>query len=250
MANYQSDLFQALWLHTTSSYDTEAVSIYRNNLLMTANRALAITYPTVVQLLGEDVFSLLIRDFIQHELLTEGDWGMWGETLPDWLEQHQDLDDYPFIKDCARLDWLCHKAERACDVVNITEFDLAPEANLASLKLQYCAGVALLESNYPVVDIWQAHQTSDKHQRQSFFQQAKNKLSDGTGQHVQVWRPQWKANVREVDEAENDWLRLTVSGFGISDALDQVHPQFNFETWLQQSISEGLITGFYQEKTR
>ncbi|MFC6804284.1 putative DNA-binding domain-containing protein [Methylophaga thalassica] len=79
MANYQSDLFQALWLQTTSTYSIEAVSIYRNNLLMNANRALAITYPTVVQLLGEDVFSLLIRDFIQHELLTEGDWGMWGK---------------------------------------------------------------------------------------------------------------------------------------------------------------------------
>ncbi|KKL85523.1 hypothetical protein LCGC14_1953850, partial [marine sediment metagenome] len=34
-----------------------------------------------------------------------------------------------------------------------------------------------------------------------------------------------------------------------SAELGPIDPQFNFETWLQQSTSEGLVTGFYQEKT-
>ncbi|WP_417535216.1 putative DNA-binding domain-containing protein [Methylophaga sp.] len=248
MANYQSDLLQALWHQGESSFGSEVLSIYRNNLLMNANRALAITYPTVVPLLGEDVFNSLIKDFIQYEMLEEGDWGVWGKTFPDWLEQQASLGDYAFIADCARLDRVCHHAERASDIENVMGFEIASETELASVKLQYCAGVTLLESSYPVVDIWLAHHSRDENQRQSFLQQAKNKLTDGAGQHALVWRPHWKANVRELDETELDWIKLTLSGHGISDALDQVNPQFDFETWLQQSTSEGLVTGFYQEK--
>lgn len=249
MRNYQSGIMQAIWQQAGSQYSSEALSIYRNNLLMNAHRALSITYPTVVQLLGEEVFISLVNDFIQYEMLIEGDWGSWGKTFPEWLEQQPSLGDYPFIADCARLDWLCHHAERASDITNVMGFELAAETDLASLKLQYCPGVAMLESSYPVVDIWQAHDSTDKYQRQSLLQQAKNKLLDVAGQHALVWRSHLKANVRELDETELDWIKLTLSDSGISDALDQVDPQFNFETWLQQSTSEGLVTGFYQEKT-
>lgn len=250
MGNYQSEIMQAIWQQASSVSNSEAVSIYRNNLLMNASRALAITYPTVVQLLGEDVFNTLIHDFIQYEMLLEGDWGLWGKTLPDWLDQQQQLNDYPFIADCARLDWLCHHSERASDIANVMGFELAAEADLESLKLQYCSGVAMLDSSYPVVDIWLGHHSSDEYQRQPFLQQAKHKLSDGKGQCALIWRPHWKANIRELDEVELDWIRLTLSNTTISSALDQVSEQFDFETWLQQSTSEGLVTGFYQENTQ
>lgn len=245
MANYQTRLFRAIWDNTGGEFAEPGLAVYRNNLIMNAERALAITYPTVVLLVGEEFFSLLVREFIQFEKLSEGDWGLWGKTLPQWLASHERLVEYPFISDCAYVDWLCHIAERA-QVENLTfASDIPQHSDLSSLSIRYCAGANLLQSTYPVVDIWQAHQTVNEHERHDLLSQAKQKIAEGVGQIALVWRPQWQARVREVNTVESEWLMNTFNGSAIKEALENVNPTFSLADWLHQSTSDGLVTGFY-----
>ena len=198
MRNYQANLLEVIWNGKDDSFSHAGLAVYRQNLLMNAERALSISYPTVVELVGEEFFSMLARTFVSQEKLVEGDWGMWGRTFPDWLRKLENL----------------------------------------------------LDSIYPIVDIWMAHQTKKPHERQQCLTQAKHKLSQGSGQKALIWRPAWKALVREVKTSESEWLALTNEGLSISDALDRVNPQFLFDDWLYQSTGEGLVTGYYLETTQ
>lgn len=245
MDNYQTRLFQAIWDNASNKFEETGLAIYRNNLLMNAERALAITYPTVVQLVGEEFFSLLLREFIPHEKIYEGDWGLWGKTFPHWLASYDRLADYPFISDCACIDWLCHIAEREQLENRTYVSEISIDSDLSSLSIHYCAGANLLQSAYPVVDIWLAHQTVDKHEHHDLLSQAKQKMSLGVGQVALIWRPQWQARVREVNIMESDWLINTLNGGSIREALEKVNPAFSLADWLYQATSDGLVTGFY-----
>lgn len=244
MRNYQANIFEAVWNGKDDSFSHAGLAVYRQNLLMNAERALSISYPTVVELVGEEFFSMLARTFVSQEKLVEGDWGMWGKTFPDWLRKLENLSLFPFIADSARLDWLCHLAEREQSHINPVGCP-QPDVDLSQLHIHYCAGTQLLDSIYPIVDIWMAHQTKNPDERQQCLTQAKHKLSQGSGQKALIWRPAWKALVREVKASESEWLALTIEGLSISDALDRVNPQFLFDDWLYQSTGEGLVTGFY-----
>lgn len=244
MRNYQASLFEAIWDGEDGSLNQAGLAVYRQNLLMNAERALSISYPTVAQLVGEEFFSMLTSNFVSEEKLVEGDWGMWGKTFPDWLGQLENLSPFPFIADSARLDWLCHLAEREKSHINPAGCPQA-DADLSQLHIHYCAGSQLLDSMYPIVDIWMAHQTKNPDERQQCLSSAKHKLSQGRGQKAVIWRPAWKALVREVKPSESDWLALTMGGVSISDALDQLGQRFVLADWLIQSTGEGLVTGFY-----
>lgn len=247
MSNYQAQLFQDIWNGVDIQSQDAGIAIYRQNLLINAERALSITYPTVVQLVGEEFFSFLVRDFIHYEKLSEGDWGVWGETLPDWLAENESLASFPFIRDCARLDWLCHQAERDAELQAVTAAPISTDTDLTQLSIHYCAGANMLQSYYPIVDIKLAHRSTKDNDQQYYLRHAKNKISQGIGQDALVWRPQWQALVREINSDESDWLTITLNGGSISEALDKVNTTFNFETWLNQSIQDGLVKGFYKE---
>jgi len=245
MSNYQNRLYQAIWNGSDDAFEDKGLAIYRQNLVMNAERALAITYPTVVQLVGEEFFSLLVRDFLNYEKLTEGDWGMWGKTLPGWLVNYQSLENFPFISGCAKLDWLCHLAERDRKERPKSSSEISIDTDLTRLSIDYCAGTHLLRSDYPIVDIKLAHLAKQDSDRDDLLRQARIKISQGIGQTALVWRPHWQALVREVSQDESDWLTITFKGESISKALDKVSTNFNFNKWLHQSTSDGLVTGFY-----
>ena len=52
-----------------------------------AQRALAITYPTVVQLLGDDAFGVLSQRLLNQSPHGRADWGAWGEGFAACLAQ-------------------------------------------------------------------------------------------------------------------------------------------------------------------
>ena len=249
MRNYQVSLFEAIWDGKDDSFSQAGLAIYRQNLLMNAERALSISYPTVVELVGEEFFSMLAKTFVCKEKLFAGDWGMWGETFPYWLGQLENLSSFPFIADSAKLDWLCHVAEREQTPISSVE---QPQLgiDLSLLRIRYCAGTYLLNSRYPIVDIWTAHQTKNPNKRQQFLAQAKDKISQGSGQSALIWRPSWKGFFRETSHSESEWLALTIGGLSISAALEQMKQPFIFDDWLYQSTSEGLVTGYYLETTQ
>lgn len=241
----QQHLVDAIWSTNNHTFDAKSLSIYRGNLKANANRSLSITYPTIKALVGETCFSALVEKFIELHPLALGDWGLWGQAFPAWLTQQPSLSTYPYLMDCAALDWQCHLVERAANH-DPTPLTIAlTQDNLDKVRLQFAVGTQMIHSNYPIVDIWQAHQTNDPALKVELLALSRQKLTAKQGQIALLWRPKWKAMVRQTEQLESDWLAIALANHNLADSLQLLNNNdFSLIGWLPTAFTEGLVCGY------
>lgn len=240
----QSTLVSAIYNRTAASaFDAQGLAVYQRSLSANAKRALEISFPTVKQLLGNEFFSQLCVNFLHAHPLTTGDWGDWGCELPRWLACSRELADYPYLDDCAQLDWLCHQSERAGNIAtDLNSLPLLAENDIYQVTIKLCSGVFILTSQYPVVDIWNAHQGAEKSTR--LFAQAAQSITNKEPQSALVWRPEWKPKVKKITASEFLFLQHTLAGQSVGESLDAMSStDFSFQTWLPQALENGLLCG-------
>ena len=140
-------------------------AVYRNNVHSSLINALADSYPVTQQLVGEHFFRAMAGLYIQayppiSPLLHD-----YGSDLADFIKGFAPAADVPYVADVARLERLRISAYHAIDtpvanphaVVN----QLQQLSSLGNVRLQLHPCVATLRSDYAVVALWAAHQTTD-----------------------------------------------------------------------------------------
>lgn len=240
----QEALIGALFAtHTPAGLDAAGLAIYRRNLAAAAARSISITFPTLACLIGADRLAVFARDY----LLTRGrqvfDWGLWGEGFPDWLENQVMSEAHPYLADCARLDWCIHLSERAEDPrPDLASFSALQGLESHDYSLQFATGLYVLNSIYPIVEIYEAHR---KEPAKPNLGAAIRLLQQGQGQAALVWRQGLSTKVRETVPGEQHWLQLARRpGLKVSDIIEQSTPkQLPLEKWLNTSIQEQLVIG-------
>ena len=213
---------------------------YRANADASAARALAAAFPTLVMLVGDDDFAHLARLFWRAQPPSRGDLGEWGEGFASWVEQHEPLADWPYLSDCARLDWALHRCERAGD----TELDTASVGRLGDtdpsrLVIELASGLALIESRWPIASIHAAHRSDDEHA----FDAARETIEQARGEAVVVARQGWKAVPSTVDAATSRWTQSLLAGADLGSALEQAPADFDFGAWLAAALPAGWVKG-------
>lgn len=212
--------------------------IYRANADAAAERALIATFPTLHALLGADDFEHMGREFRRAEPPRRGDLGEWGGGLPAWLRAHPGLARWPYLGDCAELDWLRHGCERAAD----STFDAESLALLEShapdeLTLALRPGAALLDSRWPVARLYAAHQADAK----TSLAEARDAIGAAQGEIVFVARHGWHAAVHVVDAPTCAWTRDLLAGVSLGAALTRAGPQFDFTAWLTRALAHDWL---------
>lgn len=250
-AQRQQALLQALWRSSAAAGFAEqgdrlqrGLAAYRGNAGAIAERSLAASHPTVQDLLGDEDFAALARELWRHQPPERGDLAEWGAALPTHIESHAQLQTWPYLADCARLDWAVHRCERAADA----EADHASLALLgtddpAALTLQLMPGLSVLNSPWPLADIHAAHHAGGAARAQALAA-ARTAIAEGAGQSVVVWRSGWRAQVLPVRPAEAAWMQTLQSGATLAAALHShqtgTSPDtFDFSTWLPAALSHG-----------
>ncbi len=219
---------------------------YRVNGAANGARALAAAYPTVCALVGAADFEQLARELWAAQPPTCGDLAQWGEALGAALDAHPALADWPYLGDCARLDWAVHQCERAADA----SFDAASLARLGDtdpqrLHLQLRPGLAVLVSRWPVVTIHEAHREAAA---PGALSAARDALQAGVAESALVCRSGWRAQVHRIDAATVNWTRRLLAGDALAEALDAVsepsnaHP-FDLTGWLTTALAAGWLKG-------
>ncbi|MEQ1805339.1 MAG: putative DNA-binding domain-containing protein [Burkholderiaceae bacterium] len=208
--------------------------IYRANADALAERALAGAFPTLRALLGTDDFKHMACEFWQADPPQRGDVAEWGGSLPDWLGAHPGFAQWPYLGDCAQLDWLRHGCERAADA----SFDGASLALLEShdpgqLRLVLRPGVALLDSRWPVASLYAAHQADAMG-----FDAARDAIAAGRGEAVVVARRGWRAEVHRIDAPTCAWTRDLLAGLSLGQALTRAAREFDFTAWLSSALAQ------------
>lgn len=150
----------ALLRHSRGPTPAQRLQIYRHNLFESLAGALAAVYPVVAQLVGDDYFRQLARSFIAQHPLRAGNLHRFGAELAPWLREHRSAAELPYLADVAALEWAWHEVYHEDDGEPLDPARLSevPAAQQLALGLQAVPAARLIDSPYPVLRIWQAHQ--------------------------------------------------------------------------------------------
>jgi hypothetical protein len=199
--------------------------------------------------------------------------------LADWLRASPVVAAAPYLPDMARLEWALHRAELVADHpvdraagqegdAADTRLAAGPSSSLLllgevdpdQLTLVLAPGTAVLSFDWPVAAIWQAHRAFDEAAAPLPSQMAQvdgpgvnrsSRLGDIAADwlqreqrvsHVLVWRPRWRALLREVDAAEAALMLGLMGRVSLARALDQA-TGLDFSAWLARALQTGLVVG-------
>ena len=259
VAQQQQSLISAIFPSADNDvideFDPRGMAIYRNNLLATAQQALAISFPTVLTLIGEGLFNYASRELLISSPPKHGDWALWGDDFPTLLSNLVQLSDYPFVADIAQVDQLRQQSMRAKDsVIDQASLQLLATHDIDEVYIELTTSQLGMSSNYPVIEFWLSHQqrvVSDTAEElnQKFIQQSLDKLVQGDfSQKVLIYRPYYNAEIRELSASEYAWLTLIEQGLSIGKALDvmtnnsELEHDFDFAQWIGIALEQNLIS--------
>lgn len=174
------------------------VDIYRTTMREAHVRALAGTYACCEKILGKRCFRQLATEFYHGHPATHPDLNRYGESFPDFAQDfitdHTELAEYPYLPDLARLEWLYEQAYYAREDPAFDFRALAALNEDQYRKLHFVPGasVATLKSVYPVYELWEAHQERDGTREVTAIDET---------QHLCVAREEFKPRIHRIDHA-------------------------------------------------
>jgi hypothetical protein len=151
--------FNAALIPPTGMTPAHALSVYAGNARSNFIDSLILSYPVIRRLVGEDYFLQAARAFhVAHPSLS-GDLQPAGTRFAQyWSQLHRD-DEYRYLGDVARLEWLVQEALLAADHA---PFDLAKLGRVDptaydDLRFHLHPAGRLFASEFPCLAIWEAN---------------------------------------------------------------------------------------------
>jgi Putative DNA-binding domain len=237
LAQQQNALLDSIF---AARYDlpSRGLAAYRANAHASAERTLQSAYPVIAQLMGEENFHYLARDFWQHNPPQRGDLAQWGSHLAAFLAASDQLADTPYLADVAHIEWALHgcagAADRAQDTASFAALaQHAPE----TLSFLIAPGAAVLPSPYPAAAVVLAHQG------QGSMEQAAALWHAEVAQTALVWRQGFAPRLRLLPDAEVAFTSGVCKGQNLAKALDLAHSDFDFSAWLTAQVQSGFLLG-------
>ena len=205
-------------------------AIYRTNIAANATGALAAIYPIVQKLVGAEFFAGLAHAYCGAHPSASGDLNEHGLQLADFVRTFAPAQSLPYLADVARLEWLVHKAHYAADCapLNVAALTVLNQEDYARLAVMLHPAVAVLSSAYPLFRLWEVHQDD-------YRGELAVDVESG-GEHIVVYRPQFRATVARVAAGEAAFLAAVASGAPLGSALDAAlnsDREFDFAASLQ-----------------
>jgi hypothetical protein len=227
------------WLAGDGELVDRRMAVYRANMVAAADKALSSAYPVIRQVVGDEFFHGLAREFQRGSPSTSGDLTRFGATLTEFLDTFEHTRALPYLPDLARLEWAVHRAYGAADAPDWDAAELgavAPERQ-AAIRLQWTPGLAVVESGFPIVRIWGLHQPGHDGDFSVDWTATENAL---------VARQGFAVTVSACGAGEAAFLAASLAGDTLGDAVTAaLHRQSDFDLGqlLVRALSARLISG-------
>jgi Putative DNA-binding domain len=217
---------------------SRSLAAYRANAHASAERALQAAYPVIAQLMGEENFHFLARDFWRHHPPQRGDLAQWGEPLPAFVAASDQLADTTYLADVAHIEWALHRCAGAADrVQDAASFAALTQHAPEALSFLVAPGAQVLRSLHPAAAVVLAHQG------QGNMEQAAVLLHAGVAQTALVWRQGYAPRLRVLDSSEAAFTEAVCEGTSLANGLGLAPPEFDFSAWLPSQVHAGLVLG-------
>ena len=185
--------------------------IHRHQLYESLATALAGTFSTVQQLVGDAFFHAMARAFVAQTLPVQPVLSEYGEGFPAFIDAYEPTRGLPYLGDVARLDWALNLAFHSPMGERLTAADLStiPGEQLSLMKVGLAPGTCVLHSTYPLDRIWSASQPGAS--------TATVDLGEG-GARLLVFRRPDDAVFIALPEAEAVFVAALAAGASLADA--------------------------------
>ncbi len=170
----------------------QRLRIYRNNTQLGLVDPLAATFPVVLQLVGEEFFLRMAGDFVRAHPPQRPELLAYGQEFPGFIGDYEAATSVPYLADVARLELAWNFAYNAPDREPLSPRALTAFAleELETLRLVPHPTLRFVASNWPVMAIWQAHQSEDGPDQAIDL--------DAGGDMLLVYRPRQETLIRKV----------------------------------------------------
>lgn len=208
----------------------ERFGLYRGNLTSTWGKALSAAYPVIAQLVGEEFFSAMAREYGRAHPSESGDLNQFGAHFERFLQTFEHARGLPYLADMARLEWQLHRIHYARHEQPLQAQDIDP-LTVEGQGFPWQPTAQLFASEWSVVPLWLAHQGQP-------FPPTMDEPS-----RALLSRPRWTAQVTLLPAPEYAALQALNEGKTFGAALDAAfaldenfHVAASLQQWLQQQI--------------
>jgi hypothetical protein len=138
------------------------LAVYRNNVRANFVESLHSSFPALWRLVGEDYFRQIAGAYHRTNPSRSGDLTHVGRDFPGFVAQLHRADEYRYLTDIARLEWLCQEALLAAPhaPLDLERLRLIEPAAYDALRFEMHPAVRLYASPYPALCIWEANVAS------------------------------------------------------------------------------------------
>ena len=215
--------------------------IYRHAYTARLVAALRDNFGVLPRLLGDDAFDALALAYIAAHPSRRPSIRWFGDALPQFMAQRDDLVPHPAATDLARMEWALRGAFDAGDAQPIDATALAevPADAWVSLVFEPLPSVQLLALGWNVEPAWRALQAEGDEPELPEPQAHEHTLL--------VWRPGLETRWRSLDERAARLLRAALAGetFGalceiaaaeVGEAQAALHAASALRGWLDDGL--------------
>jgi hypothetical protein len=135
------------------------LGVYSNNVRANFQGSLISSFPAVRRLVSEDYFRQVARGYHRQNPSRSGDLLHVGRDFAAYLAELHRTDQYRYLADVARLEWLCEESllaaqHAALDLERLR--GVAPSA-YGALRFELHPALRLFESAFPALRIWEVN---------------------------------------------------------------------------------------------
>ncbi|MSR77213.1 MAG: DUF692 family protein [Candidatus Omnitrophica bacterium] len=216
----------------------ERLDVYREGYLARTEESLKEVYEAVRHVLGDGVFHDLAHQYAQSFSSPDFNLNLKGRSLPDFLKQTSWTEKLPFLPDLACLEWKIAEAFHGFDKPAFDPsflFQLNSE-DWKNLRILFQPSVSLLESSWPILDLWQSRKTPVEEIRMDLVNRPQKVLV--------ARRPSKEVFCRLLTEREFRVLILLKQGKSLGEMFeffDEEEADLPLTDWFSAWTREGLI---------
>lgn len=222
---------------------TQRFAVYRNNVIVSLVDALAETFAVTQQLVGEEFFRAMAREFVRRSPPRSPLLADYGGEFPAFVASFPPAEKLPYLADTVRLELVCIRALHAADADPVgaaaLQGLLEDERALAASRFTLHPCLQTLESDWAIASLWAAHQGL----------QDIADVDPSEAENVWVMRSDLRVAVLRMRTGDCRFAGLLRRGETLAEATNlalESDPGFDLSACLAVLLREQLITAVEQ----
>ena len=214
------------------------LSIYRNNVSSSLVNALKVRFPVTAQLVGDEFFFAMAREFAETNRPQSGVLIEYGAAFPGFISSFAPAAVVSYLADVASLENLWWRAYHAGEAAEMSPASLAglSEEQWARLRFRFHPAVGLLRSPFAAASIWLAHHGGAP----------MHAIRTGEPECILVSRPEADVMLRIISPESYSFLESLIAGECLADAIETAaarYPGFDAAAQVTALLSLQILTG-------